>query len=113
MSGDVLQKLMQFEIDNNLAPKDQRVYLVGILVNSILAGNKLSDIQKERLKEFPNLIKLLEFFQNLPELQRPNRIHVSLGPDATVESLSEELLRWHTEEGTVVRTLERNFYEMP
>lgn len=78
-------------------PKDQRAYLVAPLINAVMAGHDLTDDNRERLKEFPTLIKLLDRYAQIRinnPYKKNSTIHFSLGPEATVESLAQSQLDW-------------------
>lgn len=75
----------------HLRPKDSRVYLVAPLVVGVIKHGFDAE-SKEKLKEFPKLIELLEYAANESSLKGLKNLHYSLGPDATVENLAEAAL---------------------
>lgn len=86
-------------------PKDQRVYLIAEFATCALNGEVLDEEDREVLKEFPTLIKMYDLLFQLHDPKKVIRkIHFSFGPNATVESVAAEIIKWYTEESEVIRS---------
>jgi hypothetical protein len=74
-------------------PKDMRVYNIAPLVEAVAQGHRLTTINRKQISEFPKLIELLDYVAQSERCKKLSRLHISFGPDATVDAVAGELLR--------------------
>lgn len=86
----LLTELHKQWVDAGLANADPKVYSVTPLINAILAGNTLNESQRDKLKEYPTLIKVLDYYA--AKDPKPSKVHFDVQPTATVETLCQAIL---------------------
>jgi hypothetical protein len=79
---------------STLLCKDRKVYVLTDILNCILVGVEFTEAHKNILKDYPNSIKVIEYFSEKYRAgTAPAKMYFTPGRDADVESFAAEILR--------------------